>query len=135
MTGVNQPLDDKSFAIRRGALEKAVAVLAGGGGKPLTRLVVHHEGRSHPAFTRGVLETARSKYPQITKIDVLDVEREPGSVTGRVLRWDKHGGTRKPEKRLTWRVSPTQSVAVTTGDTNGAGQSDGYLTRPLFLNR
>ena len=117
------------------AVEKAVAVLAGGGGKPLTRLVVHHEGRSHPAFTRGVLETARSKYPQITKIDVLDVEREPGSVTGRVLRWDKHGGTRKPDKGLTWRVSPTQSVAVTTGDTNGAGQSDGYLTRPLFLNR
>ena len=26
LTGVNQPLDDKSFAIRRGALEKAVAV-------------------------------------------------------------------------------------------------------------
>ena len=83
------------------------------------------------AKERGVLVT-----------DVVDVEREPSSVTGRVLRWDKKNGVDAPERGVTFALGETRAVAITAGEMFAPGpgrkKSDGvssFLARPLFLRR
>ena len=135
-TADDQTFASASLAAGIACVDKAVRVL----GKGPHRLVVHHEGQSHAQFLQGVL-AASKKHSEIKQIDVLDVEREPSSVTGRILRWDKQSGVTRPDKGLTWRVSDDQSIAVTAGDTVSYGQRNvtsndtNYLTRPLFLKR
>ena len=106
------------------------------------RLVAHHEGKSHRFFAEAFEAFARER--GVSSIDVVDVEREPASVTGRVLRWDKKHGVDAPERGLTWALSETRAVAVTAGDdapraarSDAERRRDGstMLARPLFLRR
>jgi hypothetical protein len=100
------------------------------------RLVAHYDGKSHVFFRDAFIDAAKERGVLVT--DVVDVEREPSSVTGRVLRWDKKNGVDAPERGVTFALGETRAVAVTAGEIFAPGRSDGvssFLARPLFLRR
>ena len=100
------------------------------------RLVAHYDGKSHPFFREAFIDAAKERGVLVT--DVVDVEREPSSVTGRVLRWDKKNGVDAPERGVTFALGKTRAVAVTAGEIFAPGRNDGvssFLARPLFLRR
>lgn len=100
------------------------------------RLVAHYDGKSHIFFRDAFIHAAKERGVLVT--DVVDVEREPSSVTGRVLRWDKKNGVDAPERGVTFALGETRAVAVTAGEIFAPGRNDGvssFLARPLFLRR
>jgi hypothetical protein len=117
-----------------GAAAASAALEAYETGTP-KRLVAHYDGKSHPFFREAFVSTASERGVLVT--DVVDVEREPSSVTGRVLRWDKKNGVDAPDRGVTFALSETRAVAITAGDAPGRGDGEGpkFLARPLFLRR
>ena len=103
--------------------------------------MAHHDGPSHSHFRDAFVTAAAAR--GVPSVDVVDVEREPSSVTGRVLRWDKEHGVDAPARGNTWALSETRAVAVTAGDAsaarretrNASKESSAFLARPLFLRR
>ena len=120
------------------AVTKALEAFAPGTPR---RLVAHHDGPSHSHFRDAFVTAAAAR--GVPSVDVVDVEREPSSVTGRVLRWDKEHGVDAPARGNTWALSETRAVAVTAGDAsaarretrNASKESSAFLARPLFLRR
>ena len=117
-----------------GAAAASAALEAYETGTP-KRLVAHYDGKSHPFFREAFVSTASERGVLVT--DVVDVEREPSSVTGRVLRWDKKNGVDAPDRGVTFALTETRAVAITAGDAPGRGDGEGpkFLARPLFLRR
>ena len=117
-----------------GAAAASAALEAYETGTP-KRLVAHYDGKSHPFFREAFVSTASERGVLVT--DVVDVEREPWSVTGRVLRWDKKNGVDAPDRGVTFALTETRAVAITAGDAPGRGDGEGpkFLARPLFLRR
>ena len=118
------------------AVTKALEAFAPGTPR---RLVAHHDGPSHSHFRDAFVTAAAAR--GVPSVDVVDVEREPSSVTGRVLRWDKEHGVDAPARGNTWALSETRAVAVTAGDASAARREtrnpskEAFLARPLFLRR
>ena len=117
-----------------GAAAASAALEAYETGTP-KRLVAHYDGKSHPFFREAFVSTASERGVLVT--DVVDVEREPFCVTGRVLRWDKKNGVDAPDRGVTFALTETRAVAITAGDAPGRGDGEGpkFLARPLFLRR
>ena len=117
-----------------GAAAASAALEAYATGTP-KRLVAHYDGKSHPFFREAFVSTASERGVLVT--DVVDVEREPSSVTGRVLRWDKKNGVDAPDRGVTFALTETRAVAITAGDAPGLihGEGPKFLARPLFLRR
>ena len=119
------------------AVTKALEAFAPG--RTPRRLVAHHDGKSHSHFRDAFVTAAAAR--GVNSVDVVDVEREPSSVTGRVLRWDKEHGVDAPARGNTWALSETRAVAVTAGDAPAArretrnASKEAFLARPLFLRR
>ena len=119
------------------AVTKALEAFAPG--RTPRRLVAHHDGKSHSHFRDAFVTAAAAR--GVPSVDVVDVEREPSSVTGRVLRWDKEHGVDAPARGNTWALSETRAVAVTAGDASAARREtrnpskEAFLARPLFLRR
>ena len=134
-------------ASRLAGAAAAAAALEAVAPRTPSRLVAHHDGPSHPSFAEAFCEHAHER--GVPSADVVDVEREPSSATGRVLRWDARNGVDAPERGLTWALTETRAVAVTAGDAPPGGWSDAerqkrregdasketFLARPLFLRR
>ena len=137
----DEELGDASYASASrlaGAAAASAALDAFAPGTP-RRLVAHHDGKSHSHFRDAFVTAAAAR--GVPSVDVVDVEREPSSVTGRVLRWDKEHGVDAPARGNTWALSETRAVAVTAGDASAArretrnASKEAFLARPLFLRR
>ena len=105
----DEELGDASYASASrlaGAAAASAALDAFAPGTP-RRLVAHHDGKSHSHFRDAFVTAAAAR--GVPSVDVVDVEREPSSVTGRVLRWDKEHGVDAPARGNTWALSETRA--------------------------
>ena len=96
----------------------------------VARLVVHHEGRSHPDFARACVATGEAR--GVRRVEVVDVLREPQAATGRILSWSKASGVRSPGKGTRFALSATDAACVTT---EGGPSGDGSVPKPLLVRR
>ena len=105
-----------------------VALECTGGEHSCTRLVVHHEGRSHPDFAPACVAAGRER--GVEDVEVVDIVREPQAATGRILRWSKDAGVGSPCKGTHFALSDTDAACVTTE--GGSGDS---VPKPLLVRR
>ena len=105
-----------------------VALECTGGEHSCARLVVHHEGRSHPDFAPACVAAGRER--GVEDVEVVDIVREPQAATGRILRWSKDAGVGSPCKGTHFALSDTDAACVTTE--GGSGDS---VPKPLLVRR
>lgn len=99
--------------------------------RSVARLVVHHEGRSHPDFARACVAAGEAR--GVACVEVVDVLREPQAATGRILSWSKASGVKSPRKGTHFALSTTDAACVTTeGGPSGDG---GSVPKPLLVRR
>lgn len=114
----------------RVALEGSGDASPPGESPPPARLVVHHEGRSHPDFARACVAAGEAR--GVARVEVVDILREPQAATGRILRWSKASGVRSPGKGTHFALSATDAACVTT---EGGPSGDGSVPKPLLVRR